>query len=371
MDQVGELRYSYFKKVDGIDYDAFLDYREQAFYALIDNVLERAGRCIAEAYAIYPDDPDLLRLQGEYYLRMGDKERALVAFNEAIRVNPDDLGGYLYRARILHDMGQMSAARIDCEHILSLTPDNLDARCLLVKCYMKLGDMNNAGEQVSEVLQRNPFDIEAITYSAQINVQKAAEMKKKSEAFPKSAFKDLYTEMGRPSFINRTKLFLFVLFKRTWIYLMLILFCQFIIHNAFIEKTGRTAADFAVHYLALKLDSVTIDNVEGLNKDISPAITVKINLTNGKCLDMYADLQEDRNGEITKVYPSFEEAKQIGLYDPNFGYVCMGDIGGQTVIFIGKLNYWAQMLYDPVIIQVQGNVYEMEIKTFLTLSFKP
>ncbi|WP_240344357.1 J domain-containing protein [Paenibacillus sp. SYP-B3998] len=358
MDQIWELRYSYFKVFEGVNYEAFLDYREQAFFALIDNDLEQVKRCMAEAYAIYPDDPDLLRIKGEYYLRIGDKDGALAAFNHAIRIHPDDYDSYLYRARILYDKTQISSAISDCEYILLGLPDHIHARCLLAKCYMKLGDREKAREQFSQVLQRNPFDIEAKAYLAQIHTDIVAEIKKKPEGYHKAEMNRLYGQLGKRSPIDTTKAVLLVLFKRTWIYLAFIIICHLILHALFVGETGQTPNDFITHYLKTKVNTVKIETLEQL-KGRPPGSMIQVNLSNARCLDMYEDTRTNSRGETRKVYISFDEAEEEGLYDVNFGYVCMGQLDDKTVMFIGKVDYWSKVLWEPDI-QVRGKITSLE-----------
>ena len=45
--------------------------------------------------------------------------------------------------------------------------------------------------------------------------------------------------------------------------------------------------------------------------------------------------------------------------DVNFGYVCLGYIGENAVIFTGNFDHWAKILYEPSLFQVKGNLYEL------------
>ena len=355
LDQPGELRYCYFKEFDGVDYESFLVYREQTFDALVINDLDLAGQCMIEAHAIYPNDPDLLRMQGEYYKRIGDADRALIAVNHAIRITPDDLDGYFYRAQISYDNDQMSSAIIDCKHILSHKPDDAYTLRLLAKCYLKLGEMNQAKEWFLQVLKRNSLDIEATTFLAQINSQLAAEWKKKPDKSGEQALKHIYAELGKPDWVETVKLFLLILSKRIWIYLVLLLIGFFYLSTALAEDFGQTPGALAKNYF----NTVAIHSIEDLNHIHDQTIPVKAKLTKTKCLDLYADYTTDNNGKTKAIYPTFNEA--TGL-DVNFGYVCLGYIGENAVIFTGNFDHWAKILYEPSLFQVKGSLYGASLR---------
>ena len=60
-------------------------------------------------------------MQGIYYLRIDNKEKALQAFSNILLIDKDDPDALLYRARIQHNLGQFHDAIKDCEHLLLST----------------------------------------------------------------------------------------------------------------------------------------------------------------------------------------------------------------------------------------------------------
>ena len=96
----GEMRYDIFKKSDDLYFEAYLYLREKAQHALMNNNLEAAKSSLDSAYDLYQEDPELLRMQGVYYLRIENKERALQSFNDLLSIDPDNPDGLLYRAEI-------------------------------------------------------------------------------------------------------------------------------------------------------------------------------------------------------------------------------------------------------------------------------
>ena len=96
--------------------------REEIQRKLIADELEDVKEELDRAFAMYQRDPELLRMQGIYYLRIDNKEKALQAFSNILLIDKDDPDALLYRARIQHNLGQFHDAIKDCEHLLSVYP---------------------------------------------------------------------------------------------------------------------------------------------------------------------------------------------------------------------------------------------------------
>ncbi|UKS28945.1 tetratricopeptide repeat protein [Paenibacillus sp. HWE-109] len=160
------LRYSFLADAGNIDYDAFLHYRVMALRALKDHDLQTAEEMLNKACEVFPSDPDLLRLQGEFYFRTDDLNRALIAFDHCIRIAPDDMDSYFYRSRIYYKQDKLVDAIQDLDYLLSKMPENLDMLSLLGKCYIKLGQLNQARESYHRILDIHSNDIEALVYLA-------------------------------------------------------------------------------------------------------------------------------------------------------------------------------------------------------------
>lgn len=201
-----EMRYDYFKKVDGLDFDQFLELREEAQNALMMNDLDAAKDYLDEAYQLYPEDPDLLLMQGEYHLRTGDTNQALNLFNQLLHLHSDDLDARMHRARIQYNLGQFTEAIEDCEHILSLKPKNTDAMSLIGKCYIELGDIENAKQRFIEVLKLDLYHIEARIYVNQITNPTTS---------------GIQPEKEKTQWIGTLIFFLLMFVRRSWIYILL------------------------------------------------------------------------------------------------------------------------------------------------------
>lgn len=161
------LRFTFLTKAGDIDCEAFLAYRLGALLALKHHHMEQAEEMLNRAYELFPDDPDLLRLQAEYFLRLGTLSRALTAIDRWIALTPNDPELYWYRARIYVKSNRLTEAIQDVTYFLSLNPGHPGALSLAAKCYTKLGDPASARDMYFRLLELQPDDIEALVYLAE------------------------------------------------------------------------------------------------------------------------------------------------------------------------------------------------------------
>ncbi|WP_010491165.1 tetratricopeptide repeat protein [Paenibacillus elgii] len=161
------LRFTFLTKAGDIDCEAFLRYRLGALLALKHHRMEQAEEMLERAYELFPDDPDLLRLQAEYFLRLGSLSRALTSIDRCIAWTPDDPELYWYRARIYVKSNRLTEAIHDVTYFLSHDPGHLGALSLAAKCYTKLGDPASARDMYLRLLEQQPDDIEALVCLAE------------------------------------------------------------------------------------------------------------------------------------------------------------------------------------------------------------
>ena len=183
------LRYHGFKPDHSCDYDAFVQYREAAWQALIENELDQCARFLQQAQAIYNEDPDLIRLTGVYYKRVGDREKELLAFEQLIAVYPDDMDGFLGRADILLAKQDYANALKDYQQVLARVPDHVHALYGIARCYDSLQNTKEAKALYEQLVERSHGDIEVrmrlmevnVRLSEQVLVELAAEPPEKKE----------------------------------------------------------------------------------------------------------------------------------------------------------------------------------------------
>ncbi|MMZ59294.1 Tetratricopeptide repeat protein [compost metagenome] len=166
------LRYEFLLQAEGLDYEQFLQLRDQGYTALCQNNLRRAEFDLKQAYALFADDPELLRLLGECCMRAGQYEMALAYFDQLIRVLPEEIDGHLYKARIWYGMGQFIQAAEQCLSILSQWPGNYDAVILLSHCRKNLGEHKETEDLLNKAVMlscQNPDILVEQPYYMEVN----------------------------------------------------------------------------------------------------------------------------------------------------------------------------------------------------------
>ncbi|MNJ35235.1 Tetratricopeptide repeat protein [compost metagenome] len=162
LDEPG-LRYEFLLNACDKNVEQFLRLRYKGYQALMANNLNEAGSFLEQAYAIFADDPDLLRLMGEYYARVGNDAQALEAYDKLIQVVPEEMDGYFQLARMKFQQGEYAEAAEELQALLTCVPRLVEARLLLCHCWLKLGQGDRAKDGFLEVIgEAEPGSLEAI-----------------------------------------------------------------------------------------------------------------------------------------------------------------------------------------------------------------
>lgn len=154
-------RYCYFSPDCKIDYDKYLNYREAAFNSLAKNRLYDAGEYLSLAYAMYPNDPDLLCMMGGIYAQKWKWSECTRKFKAAINLNKEDMDTRLYQALIYFQYGKHKQAIKLCNFILKYKCDDIQARDLLGKSYLHLKKYYKSADIFMKNIKMMPSNIEA------------------------------------------------------------------------------------------------------------------------------------------------------------------------------------------------------------------
>lgn len=343
-----DLSFRFLQVAEGVDYDAFLYNRENGFYALADNNLELAGSFITAALSIYSDDPDLLRLKGEYHFRIGEWQQALVSYNDALAITPDDVECLLNRARTLREMGDLSSAIEACVQIRTIPPENLDAMYLQGKCYLEMGDTERARETFLEALERNPFDIEGKIYLAKINGKLLERLKSHPSKEQRQKLNQIRKELGMPGFLQTVQSFLLIVSKRTWPSVLIVGIILAFWLPGLLKEYDYSIKEYVKHAVTeteVNSEPVTIRSSMDLHKFPSENNNVKLNLS--------------------KVYylNSLDDKEFNSEQDPDLQnrYYVFAQMDERFVII--NVNYeQAQHVYERNFLNIEGQIYDMDPK---------
>ncbi|WP_379210530.1 tetratricopeptide repeat protein [Paenibacillus sp. GCM10012303] len=356
-----ELRFTFLSGGGGRDTDTFLRLRYDVFQSLRHNDLDSAAEAIGQACAIYPDDPDLLRLQGEYYLRTGDTELALAAFGRGIAVHPDDIDGYMYRARIYYDQGLYAEAIEACSIVLERQPELSDIRYIRGLCEMKTGELDRAVSSFEQVLQANPNDIQATTALIESRL-------KLEEAIRTGRLKGRRSELqqlrgGLEPWDRKTRLRMVYTFfpKIKFVFLaLLILFTHNLIATTYEKHTGSTLSELWMDKKGGEEPAPPVP--VGSTAEIpSGAPYVQFTYNNISFIGLYEFKNRDESGKEMAEYASYLELAKKETSHSNevpSGWIYAGYLGDSLVIAVADAKQADQWNKEKTM-QVTGQVLDM------------
>ncbi|KMZ43594.1 MULTISPECIES: tetratricopeptide repeat protein [Bacillales] len=329
------LRFDTLLAAPHLDRDLFLSYRDVAYQALKENQLEQASNSLNAAIALFADDPELLRLQGEYCQRVGDTAGALDAYSRIICIQPDDIDSYLARAYIWYHKQHVTEAQKECEYILSQLPTHPEALSLLGKCQLKLGNEAQAKVTFEQLLAASPHDYEALILLTQIRGNMLKQVKKLPAKERKHALQQLTSELGERKDLNKQiKPAIHFQVAIATVTLALIMLFQSLLYNAFVDHTKLTP----ISYIQLHRNGlVNVSSPEALGQ-IGPNQFVQARITNLRTLHIYQYTKTDTDGNSSTTYENtltLNETGAVGKTTPS-GWVEIGYLGDTPILVITK-----------------------------------
>ncbi|MGG4439216.1 J domain-containing protein [Brevibacillus fortis] len=353
LNQTFTLRYHSFENREDLDIEAFLEWRSDALFALMENDWETAQSYLAKAHALYALDPDLIRLEGEYFLRTGNKNRAFYTFDQLIRLDPDNIDAYLYRARFYLEKGDVHDAIRDCEEILSRMPELWDARSLLGKAYLQLGEWEKAQEVFQEILLHNPSDIDAKICLTQIQSPFNRMTDPTANKQAKAARRKTLYALGLPSKLARFKQFFAIYTRRniwTMIFLLLLHYAMFAVISMKLDMTSEQMFASLVN----KFNPVQIKTMDEL-KQTPLGYQVEFTLTKASYINMLRVYDKEKHPEPKAEFIPAPKAKERDLLNSDTGYVSVGYLDQQAIIVITDYDH-AKEIHDKQSITIQGTL---------------
>jgi tetratricopeptide (TPR) repeat protein len=196
-----ELSYAFIP--DDRDADEFLACRDNLIEKLMKNELDQASYYLGAFEEADFNDPDLLRLVGEYNCRLQDWEYAWQAYHRLIELEPDNLDGYYRHAYVALKKGLTGRAFADYRHILSIQPEDPQALSGLAQCFALYGKINEAKSLLELVVEQHPFDLDSSIRLLEINRQLLAHYEAEAQQAPKQkdaalAIAQLYYDVNLP-----------------------------------------------------------------------------------------------------------------------------------------------------------------------------
>lgn len=126
----------------------------QASIALNNDDLERVDVLASELRNISPESPDLLLLEGDLFFRLGEHEKALLAYNRILDLNPDYVTGKIRRARILLNKGRIEEVIADLKPLWEEELYEPEAIYLYAMALARSGDTRKANKVLEDASRK-------------------------------------------------------------------------------------------------------------------------------------------------------------------------------------------------------------------------
>ena len=152
------LRYELFEKDIEIPFDEWIGAYYDALYELRENNIYDAKKHLEKMLAIYQGHPDLILLEGRYYLTTNHVERAIELFSKVISQNAEDIEAHLNRADAFLRLGRVDEAYDDNKKAFQLNGENMRAIYGFAECAFSLKNFKEAKELLDVLTYEYPYD---------------------------------------------------------------------------------------------------------------------------------------------------------------------------------------------------------------------
>lgn len=350
--------YSALLNAKNLDYDAFLLHRERGLLALLEQEYQAAESFLRKAAEMFQSDPDVIRLQIECYLQLGNLSQALQASHILIEVMPDSWEGHLKRAQIKLEQGEAQDALKDLSRVLDLVPNHPLALSLAGSSYRKLGDHDGALEVFKRMEIANPNDIEAMLAIAEIQAQRVEMIKKHRGSSKRTELKQLKQDLGKTPLSKRLKLGALLLVGGKWFSLIAVIALHILISSSFIKHTGETPISYMANvFKPVETQSVTLlSDLDNLPPKVN---AVHMKLSNAVYMGINQIKMKDDNGQEKTLYLSTAEVEKQDLMSHIEGYLCVGYLNGEPILILSNYKQ-AKEIYDNKTIEVDGTVRPLD-----------
>ncbi|MUG44300.1 tetratricopeptide repeat protein [Paenibacillus woosongensis] len=146
-----ELGYECFegKQLD-FDIEHYLTLRQDAQTLLMEGNPVAARDDLAEAHAMFQDDPDLQLMRAKCYITIGQKPEALSCLQRVLDLKPDEHEARLLMAQILYEQQQFDEAIRECEFLREQGRLDQDVLSVHGNSAIELGGIEQVWEQTKQ-----------------------------------------------------------------------------------------------------------------------------------------------------------------------------------------------------------------------------
>lgn len=146
-----ELGYACFqgKRLD-FDIEHYLTLRQDAQTLLIEDNPVAARDDLAEASAMFKEDPDLQLMRAKCYIRLGQKPEAMSCLQHVLELKPDEHEARLLLAHIFYEERRFDEALRECEFLQQQEVLNQDILSIYGNAQIELGAVEKVWKQYTQ-----------------------------------------------------------------------------------------------------------------------------------------------------------------------------------------------------------------------------
>ncbi|WP_046176178.1 tetratricopeptide repeat protein [Domibacillus indicus] len=153
---------------EGVDADAFLQKREYALDAFLAGRLTEARLAAEEAFSLFSEDPDLLRLHGEIYIQLGEYEQGALLYEQYLKSRPEDKEAVLALARTEYARGNWKKTASLCEELTNFS-QHPGVLSLQAKCQLKEKEAEKTLCIWKDIQKKCSYDAESFVYLTKLH----------------------------------------------------------------------------------------------------------------------------------------------------------------------------------------------------------
>lgn len=226
------LKYDYLDGLNSEIVDEYLSTRQKACEELENRNYSSAQKYLLLAYDIFKEDPELLRLIGNFYYTNGHLDKALEFAKAAFNINNLDLDSAFLIGKILEEKGNFNEALPYLKWDLSFNKDDKSALNYIGYCYYYTGELLLAKESFERLLSLQYYNKSIEKYLKNIELRlknksnkiiKFKEYKPKKQKVVQNEWKRQEAKKIKKSLIYAFIIFLICIFPivRMFIYVLI------------------------------------------------------------------------------------------------------------------------------------------------------
>lgn len=339
------LSYDTLLHVEGIDFDLYLQYREEIAIALVSQELDDARSSIYHAQHVFDNDPILDQLVCQYCRLAEDITWGLEVSERSIQRNPQLMDMRLHHAYFYYRSGKIAKALVDVDYILLTEPSHMGAMSLAIKCYMEQAQLDKAEDMSKRLLELAPNDIEAVSSLAVIYQHKLD-----NKSYNNKQRRQLRSHVGKGMTFSQRIVKSMDMLRIRLVFVLIAIVMQVFMIIEVKNDLGMSLPQYLRSDYNTQHDIQTITNSDEMQVAFNFNRPVELSITNSRYMGLNRVYHKDE-----EQFMKTQEAKDRELFKNGSGYVSIGYFGDQTVLVVTDYQQ-SKEIYDHKEITLVGQL---------------